>query len=340
MSYHMRLMWLLSHPPGHVLNTIKWGNYASSLPIRRYVWLITIIIPQVLILAHANPCHDFFKILTLPISSHCSPLGKTFTLFDRTHDNGSEPESETPLRHGFRVRLIKEAALLPWQIHLTKGRGPDKLVPSLLRPRRLHRLGEEAPRMAAIFPSSPSPPVLQSDGDSPDIVEHQRGHDPDRALCSIEVVFYACKLTLIPKRRSYSNFYLQPLPGHLGLAEVGQVMGFSLQAVRRQRGVVVSLGERERFQILPLFLQTSRKLCGESRFEPQLSAGRLKELEEVIIFGSSGECRHIQAALNPQEMNIILRMVSHLPFLLDTWVITKHNRSQFNTSGLNRFFRD
>ncbi|PON76195.1 hypothetical protein PanWU01x14_036130 [Parasponia andersonii] len=30
----------------------------------------------------------------------------------------------------------------------------------------------------------------------------------------LEVVFYAYKLTIIPKKSSYPTFYLQPLPGH------------------------------------------------------------------------------------------------------------------------------
>ncbi|PON45461.1 hypothetical protein PanWU01x14_258210, partial [Parasponia andersonii] len=39
-------------------------------------------------------------------------------------------------------------------------------------------------------------------------------------------------------------------------------------------------------------------------------------------------------------MNLMPRMVSYLPFPLDTWVITKHLRSQLDVSALNRFRRD
>ncbi|PON31903.1 hypothetical protein PanWU01x14_365940, partial [Parasponia andersonii] len=78
----------------------------------------------------------------------------------------------------------------------------------------------------------------------------------------------------------------------------------------------------------------------ESRFEPHLSAGRLKSLEGIIIFSSPRECRHIQAVLNPLTMNLMPRMVSYLPFPLDTWVITKHLRSRLDASSLNRFRRD
>ncbi|PON52061.1 hypothetical protein PanWU01x14_211760, partial [Parasponia andersonii] len=78
----------------------------------------------------------------------------------------------------------------------------------------------------------------------------------------------------------------------------------------------------------------------ENRFEPRLSAGRLKGLEGIIIFSSSGECRHIQAVLNPLTMNLMPRMVSYLPFPLDTWVVTKHLRSWLDAFALNRFRRD
>ncbi|PON74716.1 hypothetical protein PanWU01x14_047750 [Parasponia andersonii] len=73
----------------------------------------------------------------------------------------------------------------------------------------------------------------------------------------------------------------------------------------------------------------------ERKFEPQLSAGRLKELEGIVIFGSSRDCRHIQAILKPQVMNMMPRMVSYLLFPLDTWVITKHLQSQLDASALN-----
>ncbi|PON59197.1 hypothetical protein PanWU01x14_161240 [Parasponia andersonii] len=39
-------------------------------------------------------------------------------------------------------------------------------------------------------------------------------------------------------------------------------------------------------------------------------------------------------------MNMMLTMVSHLPFSLDTWVITKHLQSQFDASALNQFRQD
>ncbi|PON46335.1 hypothetical protein PanWU01x14_252220 [Parasponia andersonii] len=39
-------------------------------------------------------------------------------------------------------------------------------------------------------------------------------------------------------------------------------------------------------------------------------------------------------------MNLMPRMVSYLPFPLDTWVITKHLRGQLDASALNRFRRD
>ncbi|PON72778.1 hypothetical protein PanWU01x14_062470, partial [Parasponia andersonii] len=78
----------------------------------------------------------------------------------------------------------------------------------------------------------------------------------------------------------------------------------------------------------------------ESRFEPHLLAGRLKGLEGIIIFSSPGECRHIQAVLNPLTMNLMPRMVLYLPFPLDTWVITKYLRSRLDASTLNRFRRD
>ncbi|PON53107.1 hypothetical protein PanWU01x14_204870 [Parasponia andersonii] len=39
-------------------------------------------------------------------------------------------------------------------------------------------------------------------------------------------------------------------------------------------------------------------------------------------------------------MNMMPKMVSHLPFPLDTWVITKHMRSRLDASALNRFRRD
>ncbi|PON52736.1 hypothetical protein PanWU01x14_206970 [Parasponia andersonii] len=39
-------------------------------------------------------------------------------------------------------------------------------------------------------------------------------------------------------------------------------------------------------------------------------------------------------------MNLMPRMVSYLPFPLDTWVITKHLRSRLDASTLNRFRRD
>ncbi|PON47660.1 hypothetical protein PanWU01x14_242810 [Parasponia andersonii] len=47
------------------------------------------------------------------------------------------------------------------------------------------------------------------------------------------------------------------------------------------------------------------------------------------------DCWHIQAALNPQVMNMMSRMDSYIPFPLDTWVITKHLRSRLNASALN-----
>ncbi|PON67884.1 hypothetical protein PanWU01x14_100520, partial [Parasponia andersonii] len=78
----------------------------------------------------------------------------------------------------------------------------------------------------------------------------------------------------------------------------------------------------------------------ESKFEPQLSAGRLNELEGIVIFRSSGDCQHIQAILNPQVMNMMPRMVSYLLFPLDTWVITKHLQNQLDALALNRFRRD
>ncbi|PON55704.1 hypothetical protein PanWU01x14_186560, partial [Parasponia andersonii] len=77
----------------------------------------------------------------------------------------------------------------------------------------------------------------------------------------------------------------------------------------------------------------------ENRFEPHLSAGQLKGLERIVIFGSPGDCRHIQATLNPQVMNMMPRMVSYLPFPLDTWVITKHLQSRLDASALNQFRR-
>ncbi|PON34466.1 Immunoglobulin-like domain containing protein [Parasponia andersonii] len=67
----------------------------------------------------------------------------------------------------------------------------------------------------------------------------------------------------------------------------------------------------------------------ESRFEPHLSAGWLKNLEGIIIFNSPRECRHIQAVFNPLTMNLMPRMV-----------ITKHLRSRLDASALNRFCRD
>ncbi|PON55916.1 hypothetical protein PanWU01x14_184880, partial [Parasponia andersonii] len=75
-------------------------------------------------------------------------------------------------------------------------------------------------------------------------------------------------------------------------------------------------------------------------FEPYLLAGRLKGLEGIILFGSPGDRRHIQAVLNSLTMNMMPRMVSYLPFPLDTWVITKHMRSRLDASALNRFRRD
>ncbi|PON44740.1 hypothetical protein PanWU01x14_264290, partial [Parasponia andersonii] len=78
----------------------------------------------------------------------------------------------------------------------------------------------------------------------------------------------------------------------------------------------------------------------ESRFEPRLLAGRPQELEGIILFGLSGDCRHIQAVLNPQVMNMMPWIVSYLLFSLDTWVITKYLQSQLDTSALNRFCQD
>ncbi|PON78366.1 hypothetical protein PanWU01x14_020040 [Parasponia andersonii] len=66
-----------------------------------------------------------------------------------------------------------------------------------------------------------------------------------------------------------------------------------LEAICRWRSMVLPLGE---WRALPNSLTSAE----ENRFEPHLSAGWLKGLEGIVIFGSPGDCRHIQAALNSQ----------------------------------------
>ncbi|PON38248.1 hypothetical protein PanWU01x14_314040 [Parasponia andersonii] len=181
----------------------------------------------------------------------------------------------------------------------------------------------------------------------------------------LEVVFYTYKLVLIPKKSSYPTFYLQPLPGHhifwgLPWSDKQWDSHARLYAVRGAWCSPWVNGEH--FQVPSVFLQSKHRTmtfgsgfshgfiahvtlpCAasveESRFEPHLSAGRLKGLEGIIIFSSPGECRHIQAVLNPLTMNLMPRVVSYLPFPLDTWVITKHLRSRLDASALNRFRRD
>ncbi|PON41487.1 hypothetical protein PanWU01x14_289320 [Parasponia andersonii] len=181
----------------------------------------------------------------------------------------------------------------------------------------------------------------------------------------LEVVLYAYKLVLIPKKSSYPTFYLQPLPGrHIfwGLPRSDKQWD-SHARLYAVGGVWCSPWVNgEHFQVPSVFLQSKHRTttfgsefshgfiahvtlpCAESaeenRFEPHLSAGRLKCLEGIIIFSSPGECRHIQAILNPLTINLMPKMVSYLPFPLDTWVITKHLRSRLDASALNRFCRE
>lgn len=76
------------------------------------------------------------------------------------------------------------------------------------------------------------------------------------------------------------------------------------------------------------------------RFNARPSAGRLQELEGIIVFKSVGDCRHIQAVLSPQVMNMMPRVVLYLSFPLDTWAITKHLRGRLDATALNQFGRD
>ncbi|PON66240.1 hypothetical protein PanWU01x14_111060 [Parasponia andersonii] len=181
----------------------------------------------------------------------------------------------------------------------------------------------------------------------------------------LEVVFYAYKLVLIPKKSSYPTFYLQPLPGrHIfwGLPRSDKLWDSHARLYTVGGAWCSPWVNGEHFQIPSVFLQSKHQTmtfgfgfshgfishvifpCAgsaeENRFEPHPSAGRLKGLEGIVIFSSPGECRHIQAVLNPLTMNLMPRMVSYLPFPLDTWVITKHLRSQLDASALNRFRRD
>ena len=76
------------------------------------------------------------------------------------------------------------------------------------------------------------------------------------------------------------------------------------------------------------------------RFDSRPSAGRLQELEGIIVFKSVGDCRHIQAVLSPQVMNMMPRAILYLPFPLDTWVLAKHLRGKLDATALSRFRRD
>lgn len=76
------------------------------------------------------------------------------------------------------------------------------------------------------------------------------------------------------------------------------------------------------------------------RFESRPSAGRLQELEGIIVFKSVGDCRHIQAVLSPQVMNMMPRAILYLSFPLDTWAIARHLRGKLDATALSRFRRD
>ncbi|PON54362.1 hypothetical protein PanWU01x14_195910 [Parasponia andersonii] len=181
----------------------------------------------------------------------------------------------------------------------------------------------------------------------------------------LEVVFYAYKLVLIPKKGSYPTFYLQPLPRHhifWGLPRSDKQWDSHARLYTVGGAWCSPWLNGEHFQVPSVFLQSKHRTmtfgsefshnfiahvilpCAasaeESRFEAHLLAGWLKSLEGIIIFSSPGECRHIQAVLNPLTMNLMPRMVLYLPFPLDTWVVTKHLRSRLDASALNRFRRD
>ncbi|PON76424.1 hypothetical protein PanWU01x14_034780 [Parasponia andersonii] len=168
----------------------------------------------------------------------------------------------------------------------------------------------------------------------------------------LEVVFYAYKLTLTLKKGSYPTFYLQPLPGrHIfwdllrsnkqwdSHARLYYVRGawcspwvngeyFQVPSAFLQSNcLVVIFGSVFSSFVITHIILSCAASAEESRFEPRLPAGRLKGLEGIVIFRSPGDCRHIQATLNPLVMNMMPRMVSYLPFPLDTWVITKHLQS-------------
>lgn len=76
------------------------------------------------------------------------------------------------------------------------------------------------------------------------------------------------------------------------------------------------------------------------RFDARPSAGRLQELEGIIVFKSFGDCHHIQAVLSPQVMNMMPRVVLYLSFPMDTWAIAEHLRGRLDATALNRFRRD
>ena len=76
------------------------------------------------------------------------------------------------------------------------------------------------------------------------------------------------------------------------------------------------------------------------RYDARPSAGRLQELEGIVVFKSVGDSRHIQAVLTPLVMNMMPRAVLYLSFPLDTWVLAKHLRGKLDAAALNRFRRD
>ncbi|PON48011.1 hypothetical protein PanWU01x14_240040 [Parasponia andersonii] len=61
---------------------------------------------------------------------------------------------------------------------------------------------------------------------------------------------------------------------------------------------------------------------------------------ESSSLGCPGIADTSRLSPHPEVMNMMPRMVSYLLFPLDTWVITKHLRSQLDASALNQFRRD
>ncbi|PON47432.1 WAT1-related protein [Parasponia andersonii] len=230
--------------PKIALNTLSRSGVVSCFPSyfgRRPLGFLT---PPTV--ETVGPVYDLFCYLIVHMVHDLGtgPTTASISLLDG-FNNGFKLKPGIVSRRGIRAGFTKETTLSPWWSDTAKGRGPCGLVSLSLCPRRLYHLGQKTSGLAAISPSSFGPPIFRFDGDPPDAIKCEWGHDPDRTFHPV----------------------------------------------------------------------TSAE---ENRFKPYLPAGRLKGLEWIIIFRSPGDCRHIQAILNPLTMNMMPRMVTASSQLVGT----------------------